>query len=32
MKSHPETSLPQLMEMSDADRLFQESRYKPVKR
>lgn len=32
MKAHPETSLPQLMEMSDADKLFKESRYKPVKK
>lgn len=32
MKTHPETSLSQLMEMSDADKLFKESRYKPVKK
>ncbi len=32
MKSHPETSLQQLMEMSDADKLFKESRYKPVRK
>jgi len=32
MKAHPETSLQQLMEMSDADKLFKESRYKPVKK
>ena len=32
MKTHPETSLQQLMEMSDADKLFKESRYKPVRK
>jgi hypothetical protein len=29
MKAHPETTLPQLMEMSDAQTLFKESKYKP---
>jgi hypothetical protein len=29
MDAHPETTLPQLMEMSDAAQLFKESRYKP---
>ncbi|MBX2964814.1 MAG: gliding motility lipoprotein GldB [Cyclobacteriaceae bacterium] len=32
MKAHPETTLPQLMEMADADKLFKESRYKPVRK
>ncbi len=30
MASHPEITLPQLMEMQDADKLFKESRYKPL--
>jgi len=29
MESHPETTLPQLMEISDAQQLFKESHYKP---
>jgi len=29
MESHPETTLPQLMEISDAQKLFKESHYKP---
>ena len=32
MQSHPEKSLTELMEMTDADKLFKESKYKPVKR
>lgn len=30
MQSHPEVTLPQLMEMEDAEKLFKESRYKPL--
>jgi hypothetical protein len=29
MKAHPETTLPELMQMSDAQKIFRESRYKP---
>lgn len=29
METHPDVSLPQLMQMSDAEKLFKESRYKP---
>lgn len=29
METHPETSLPDLMQISDAQKLFKESRYKP---
>jgi hypothetical protein len=32
MNNHPDVTLPELMLMMDADRLFKESRYKPVKR
>jgi hypothetical protein len=32
MKSHPSTTLPELMTMLDADQLFKESKYKPVKK
>ncbi|HEY9046181.1 MAG TPA: gliding motility lipoprotein GldB [Ohtaekwangia sp.] len=32
MESHPETTLPQLMEISNAQQLFRESHYKPNKR
>lgn len=31
-ETHPETPLPQLMEMAQADKIFKESRYKPEKR
>jgi len=31
-ESHPETSLPKLMDANDAQRLFKESTYKPLKR
>lgn len=31
MKRHPQTTLPELMQMRDADRLFKESGYRPVK-
>lgn len=31
MKRHPETTLPELMQMRDADKLFKESGYRPVK-
>ncbi|HEX5168069.1 MAG TPA: gliding motility lipoprotein GldB [Cyclobacteriaceae bacterium] len=30
MESHPEVTLPQLMEMTDAEKIFKESRYKPL--
>lgn len=29
MKEHPEITLPQLMEIADAQRIFRESGYKP---
>jgi gliding motility-associated lipoprotein GldB len=32
METHPEVSLPELMRMSDAQKLFKESRYKPERR
>jgi hypothetical protein len=32
MNNHPDVTLPELMLMMDADKLFKESRYKPVKR
>lgn len=32
MKAHPETSLPQLMQLSSADKLFKESKYRPEKK
>jgi hypothetical protein len=32
MKSHPEATLPQLMQMESADRIFKESKYKPERR
>jgi len=32
MKSHPQTTLPELMAISDAQELFRESKYKPQKR
>lgn len=32
MDSHPETSLPQLMSISDAQKLFKESGYRPARR
>jgi hypothetical protein len=32
MKSYPDKTLPELMEMLDADKLFKESRYRPVKK
>jgi len=32
MESHPETTLPQLMEISNAQQLFRDSHYKPDKR
>lgn len=32
IKNHPDKTLPELMEMTDADKLFKESRYKPVKK
>jgi hypothetical protein len=32
MKSHPETTLPQLMSIDDAQELFRQSRYKPKRR
>ncbi|MFN3840057.1 MAG: gliding motility lipoprotein GldB [Cyclobacteriaceae bacterium] len=31
MKSHPQITLQQLMQFADADKLFKESKYKPVK-
>mgnify|MGYP000203411227 FL=1 len=31
MKRHPETTLPQLMQMKNADQLFKQSGYRPVK-
>ncbi len=30
MERHPEVTLPQLMKMTDAQRIFQESKYKPI--
>jgi hypothetical protein len=32
MKAHPEVTLPDLMKTENADKLFKESRYKPVKK
>lgn len=32
METHPEVTVPELMKMSDAQRLFRESRYKPERR
>lgn len=32
MMTHPETTLQQLMQLSNADKLFKESKYKPVKK
>jgi hypothetical protein len=32
MKSHPEVTLPQLMQYESADKLFKESKYKPVRK
>jgi len=32
MEAHPQTTLQQLMQMSNADKLFKESKYKPVRR
>ena len=32
MESHPDVTLPQLMEMENADKILKESRYKPEKR
>lgn len=32
MKSHSETTLPQMMEMENADKIFKESKYKPERR
>ncbi len=32
MKAHPETTLPELMQMLDADKLFKESKYKPERK
>jgi hypothetical protein len=32
METHPDVSLPQMMEMENADRIFKESRYKPERR
>jgi hypothetical protein len=32
METHPEVTLQQLMEASDAQKLFNESRYKPERR
>src|SRR5690606_39602362 len=32
MKTHPETTLPELMQMLDADKLFKESKYKPERK
>lgn len=32
MQVHPNTSLPELMRLTDADKIFKESKYKPVKR
>jgi hypothetical protein len=29
METHPDVSLPQLMQMNDAEKIFKESRYKP---
>ncbi len=30
MEKHPDVTLPQLMEMTDAQKIFQESKYKPI--
>lgn len=32
MKQHPERTLPELMSMMDADKIFKESKYKPIKK
>jgi hypothetical protein len=32
IETNPETSLPELMQISDANKLFKESRYKPEKK
>jgi hypothetical protein len=32
MRAHPQTTLQELMQLSNADKLFKESKYKPVKR